>query len=162
MTKITYSNTALKELELLNPLPKEPNYCECARVLSRPLWEGEEPILHRLTSSFSGLEDRNLKVVHKHVFWQQSKDNIGFRGADGQLGLFSTVKSELFSESFEDKNYQDTDSECLDGSLLREAVIQLGKPKEYRLLGYNCQVYVKKLKDLYLELMNGPSPARTE
>lgn len=130
-----------------------PPFCECARITSRPLNAGSRTTLNAITRSSSTLDAINLKASHEHITWDQSKDNIGFRGANDELGIWPfEAKGELFSENIENKNYVFSDPNCYDGELMREAVIETGQPAGYRMFGYNCQEYIENVKNKFKAL----------
>ncbi len=138
----------------LNRINTQPPYSECARIISRPLDGGKSTSLYSITKSSEFLDSLNLKASHEHISWDQSKDNIGFRGANGELGIWpSEAKGELFSENLDGKNYEQTETTCYDGELMREAVLETAAPAGYRIFGINCQEYVDKVKQTYNRIL---------
>ena len=131
-------------LAALENISKEPPYCECARIGSRALADGSMPVLRYLTGSIGYLDRINLQLEHQHVMFDQSRDNIGLMGSEGQ--------PELFREDVDNQTYHFASDECLDGSLMRRAVMTTGIPQAYAWLGYNCQAYIDSVREKYGEL----------
>ena len=125
---------------------RRPPYCECARVGVRPLF-GANDFLHSPAMGNRSLLDRaNLEVLHEHIFFEASGDNIGFE------------KQGLFEEALGVRGYR-LDTECYDGHIMREAIRRVKPATSYHLLLRNCQHYVEKVLQVYRGLLNNIFPS---
>jgi len=123
------------------PPPTDPQYCECARIGKRSLsWA---PWLGGLSRGTDGslLNRRNLEVAHEHLYFEQSKDNIGF-GPHG-----------LFDENVQTEPYR-WDERCYDGTSMRETLRTIGEVGAYNFLKNNCQDFMARVKERYDRLTN--------
>jgi hypothetical protein len=121
----------------------QPNFSECAYIGTRPLsWarglrvEGEK-------GGF--LDSYNKQLVHQHIAWNQSGDNVGW----GPHSLSADPK--LFSEALGAQDYR-WQAECFDGGLMRQAVAETEPPSSYWFFFSNCQSYVERVLAKYQEL----------
>jgi len=113
-----------------------PPMSECARVARRPLsWLGWIPGL----SSNPLLDLLNKEVSHQHIIFDSSGDNIGY----GPRGMFSEDVTRW------PYRYEET---CYDGSLMRRAIAWTDPPSWYLGLLSNCQSYVQRVLDRYVDL----------
>lgn len=140
MDKNGISNQRSKEL--IGKIAMQPPLCECAKIGSRPLADGNMPLLRPITSRIGYLDRHNLQAEHQHIIFSGTGDNIGLMG--GEDG------AELFEEKKRIEEYVIKDEySCLDGSLVRQAIADTGIPKIYEWLGYNCQRYVDDIRKRY-------------
>ena len=113
-----------------------PNYSECAYIGKRRI-----SIAPAMVASERGriLDRKNLELVHEHILFANSGDNIGW----GPNGLFSD------KSVFSDYHLEDT---CYNGEEMRRAIVTLQlegrfhNKSLYRLLGNNCQDFISAIR----------------
>jgi hypothetical protein len=120
------------------PPPQDPQYCECAKIGKRSLsWAPWLGILSKNDGSY--LDRHNLEIAHEHIFFEQSKDNVGFSPQG------------LFQEDVESQNYR-FDERCYDGTAMRETLRRIGDAGPYNFFKNNCQDFMARVKETYSRL----------
>lgn len=124
----------VKQSELINSVIKEPNICECAYFVKRPIsvlpWV-------RGVSSNDTLDKINLELSHQHIVFSDTKQNIGF----GPAGYFSDSDNKVYFEQ----------SKCYDASLVRDSIRKFFESKyvikkhTYNLFKNNCQHFIDNI-----------------
>jgi hypothetical protein len=115
-----------------------PNYSECAFTGKSALsWAPWIPFLSG-GFNYSPLNLLNLELSHEHIFFEQSKENIGW-GHDG-----------FFTEAKQDEGYK-LDKHCYDGSIIRKILGLVETNREYKPFTNNCQMFVSKIRSRYFQ-----------
>ena len=123
-----------------------PNYSECAYIGRRPLTS-----LSFLSSIpyNQALDRNNLELVHQHIIFANSGDNIGWSHKG------------LFSEDVRNKKYS-LEPTCFEGATMRRAISLIdidGKFDDrrwYHLLRNNCQDFISRIQETFTKISKHP------
>lgn len=124
----------VKNNKLIKKIIKQPNYCECAYVVKRPI--SNFPWLKGVSSNQT-LNKFNLELSHEHIIFSESKENIGF----GAKGYFSDQENIKYREQ----------SKCYNAKIIRRALREffenkkLIKKEVYNIFKNNCQHFIENI-----------------
>ena len=138
-TKNPYQSVPEESIPGLTPKLQDPPLCECARVGKRSLsWAPWLGIFSKGPEN-SFLNRNNLEMAHEHVYFEGSKDNIGF-GPHG-----------MYEEEVEKLSYR-WEQTCYDGTTMREALRTVTPMGSYNFFTNNCQDFMARVKERYRQL----------
>lgn len=130
---------------------------QTARISRRKLGalEQEFPTVEKGSKEIGKIRSTTKGLWHHHIWFDDKEErpnfptNVGFHTSGKNL---LNGPPELFSEDDREHEYTH-DFTGRDDGLMRLAIQWAGKPaKNYNLLGYNCQAWVKQVREKYEEL----------